>query len=191
MTRKLLKLDNKFANKFVYILYICDCIMEQRIDILKGIRPGKIISHELQRRGISQRAFAASIGEHSQTLNAVITGRRNLTTEMAVKIEKSMGYEEGFLLTLQAFYSIAEYKNKMATASVTGIPNVRRALFWDTDFDNIDWGRYKEAAIRRVLERGDETEKAEIARFYHIPISELNNYTANNSYRIKRQNGKR
>ena len=73
------------TNLFAF-LYICNVmVMKQRIEILKGIHPGKIIARELQKRGVSQRAFAASIGEHSQTLNAVITGHRYLTTEMAVK----------------------------------------------------------------------------------------------------------
>jgi len=165
--------------------------MKQRIEKYKGIHPGRIINRELRKRDISQRAFAASIGEHSQTLNAVITGRRNLTTEMAIKIEQLLGYEEGFLLTLQVFHSIAEYKNRLAAASVNGVPNVRRALFWDADFDTIDWGRYKESVIQRILARGDEADKAEIARFYNMPISELCKYKPNNSFRIKRQDGNR
>ncbi len=94
-------------------------VMKQKIEILKGIHPGKIIARELQKRGISQRAFAASIGEHSQTLNAVITGHRYLTTEMAVKIEQSLGYEECFLLILQAYHETAEYKKRLATLSIT------------------------------------------------------------------------
>lgn len=147
----------------MHFVYLCRYTMEQGIEKYKGIHPGRIINRELRKRDISQRAFAASIGEHSQTLNAVITGRRNLTTEMAVKIEQSLGYEEGFLLTLQVFHSIAEYKNRLAAASVNGVPNVRRALFWDTDFDAIDWGRYKETVIQRILARGDEVDKAEIA----------------------------
>lgn len=175
---------NSFA--FVYLQYDT---MEQKIEIFKGIHPGRIINRELRKRGISQRAFAAAIGEHSQTLNAVITGRRNLTTEMAVKIEQSLGYEEGFLLTLQAYHSIAEYKNRLATTSVKGMPNVRRTLFWDTDFDAIDWGRYQEAVIQRILAYGDEADKTEIARFYNMPVSELSTYKPNNSYRTKRLNG--
>ncbi len=56
------------TNLFAF-LYICNVmVMKQKIEILKGIHPGKIIARELQKRGISQRAFAASIGEHSQTL---------------------------------------------------------------------------------------------------------------------------
>ncbi len=134
------------------------------------------------KRNLSQRSFAASIGEHSQTLNAVITGRRTLTTEMALKIEQAFGYEEGFLLTLQAFYEIAAYKNRMMCESVRGIPDIRRSLFWDADFDSIDWGRYKRAIIGRVLERGNEAEKKEIARFYSIDPATLDSYKPKNSY---------
>ena len=96
-----------------------------------------------------------------------------------------MGYEEGFLLALQAYYNVAEYKRKEASASVTGIPNIRKMLFWDTDFDKIDWGRYRRAVVQRVLERGSEAEIEEILRFYKIQRSEINNYKPTNSYRIR------
>lgn len=161
--------------------------MRSRIDILKGIHPGKIIDRELRKRHLSQRAFAASIDEHSQTLNAVITGRRNLTTEMALKIEQEFGYEEGFLLTLQAIYEITAYKNRMMSESVSGIPNIRRSLFWDTDFDRIDWGLYRNSVIARVLERGNNAERLEIARFYGIDPATIESYRLNNAYRINTQ----
>lgn len=74
--------------------------------------------------------YAATIGEHSQTLNAVITGRRNLTIEMALKIEQAFGYEEGFLLLLQTYYEIAEYKNgQKSRAAISWTPAFRRSLF--------------------------------------------------------------
>jgi antitoxin HigA-1 len=41
-----------------------------------------------------------------QTINAILAGKRNLTTGQALKVEKVLGYEEGFLLILQAFYEI-------------------------------------------------------------------------------------
>lgn len=172
------------TNSFTYCIFAERMVMRSKIDILKGIHPGKIIGRDLQKRNLSQRTFAASIGQHSQTLNAVITGRRNLTTEMALKIEQAFGYEEGFLLTLQAFYEIAAYKNRMASDSVSGTPAIRRSLFWDTDFDTIDWGRHKRAVIGRVLERGNEAEKREIARFYGIDPATLNSFKPKNAYRI-------
>lgn len=174
-----------FVNEFVFIVFVESTVMRTRIEMFKGIHPGKIIRRELQKRHISQRSFATSIGEHGQALNAVILGRRNLTTAMAVKIEQALGYEEGFLLTLQAFYEIAVYKNRIASTSVSGAPAIRRILFWDVDFDTLDWGRYKRAVIARVVERGSEEEKLEVARFYGIDPMTLKNYIQNNNaYRI-------
>jgi addiction module HigA family antidote len=158
--------------------------MNRNIEPYKGIHPGRIIDRELKKRGASQRSFAAEIGEHSQNLNAVITGRRRLTTEMAVRLEDALGLGEGFLLTLQAYYDIAEFKRREASTSILGRPDIRRGLFWDTDFDKIDFGRYRNSVIQRVLERGNDAEKAEIARFYRLKLSELDSFKPNNSYKI-------
>ena len=165
--------------------------MNKRIEIYKGIAPGMIIGRELEKAGQSQRGFAASIGEHFQTINAVINGRRSLTIELSLKIEQALGYEEGMLLTLQAYYDIAEFKNKLASESVKGVPAIRRSLFWDTDFDKIDWGRYRKGIIQRVLERGSKEEQREIARFYNIDPATLNEYKPTNSYRMRIPENKR
>lgn len=159
--------------------------MRHELDTYKGISPGKIIDRRLKKLNLSQRALAREIGVHSQSINAVITGRRPLTTELSIKIERALGYEEGFLLALQAYYHVAEYKRKEASASVVGIPNIRKILFWDTDFDKIDWGRYSKAVIQRVFERGSDSEKEEIIRFYGIRLSEIDAYKSTNSYRIR------
>lgn len=159
--------------------------MKYNLDAYKGIHPGKIIDRELKNLNLSQRAFAQKIGEHSQSINAVITGRRPLTTELSIKIGSALGYDEGFLLALQAYYNVAKHKNKEASRSVTGIPKIRKMLFWDTDFDKIDWGRYRNSVIQRVLERGNEAEKEEIIRFYGINRSEIDRYKSTNSYRIR------
>ncbi|MDH6314250.1 addiction module HigA family antidote [Parabacteroides sp. PFB2-10] len=159
--------------------------MKHNLNTYKGIHPGKIIDRRLKKLNLSQRAFARDIGEHSQSINAVITGRRPLTTELSIKVERALDFEEGFLLVLQAYYNIAEYKRKEASASVTGVPNIRKMLFWDTDFEKIDWGHYRKAVIQRVFERGNEAEKEEIIRFYGIQPSEIGNYKPTNSYRIR------
>ncbi len=55
-------------------------------------------------------------------------------------------YEEGLLLMLQTFYEIAEYKAQIADTFVKGISAIRRMLFWDVDFDKMQWGWSKEYA---------------------------------------------
>jgi hypothetical protein len=43
---------------------------------------------------------------------------------------------------------------------------LRSGLFWDTDINKIDWQKQRRAVIERILERGNDQEKAEIKRFY-------------------------
>jgi addiction module antidote protein, HigA family len=170
------------TNPFAFCIFAA---MKCNLDTYKGIHPGKIVDKRLKSINLSQRKFAESIGEHSQSINAVITGRRPLTTELSIKIERALGYDEGFLLALQAYYNVAEYKRKEAGLLIKGVPNIRRMLFGDTDFDKIDWGHYRRFVIQRVLERGTEDEKDEIIRFYDIKRSDIANYKPTNLYRIR------
>lgn len=81
--------------------------MDSRIDIIKGIHPGKFIERELKKKNLTQRALAEETGIPYQTINAIIAGRRNLTTEQALKIDSSLNLEEGFLAILQTHYYIS------------------------------------------------------------------------------------
>ncbi len=175
-----------FANKFV-CFYICGMKSTNLTNALKGIHPGKIIARNLKKMKISQRNLADQIGEHSQTLNAVIKGRRSMTVEMAVKLDIAFGYEEGFLYMLQGYYEVEQYRKQAASESISGVPDVRRILFWDTDFDKINWGYRKSFVISRILERGNEEEKAEIARFYGMELKNLEKYRSKNQYKMNKQ----
>jgi hypothetical protein len=93
-----------------------------------------------------------------------------------LNIEKSLNYEEGFLLVLQDYHNIALYKEQKSKEKYSKNPNIKKSLFWDTDFDKIDWERYKKAVINRVWERGSKEEKEEIAHFYGIPYNDLPDY---------------
>ena len=151
--------------------------MTDRIDILKGIHPGKIIERDLNKKHLTQRALAKAVGVPYQTINAIISSRRNITLETALNIERILGYDEGFLLILQDFHNISVYKEKKSKEKYNHAPNIRKSLFWDADFNKIDWERYKKAVITRVWERGNQSEKDEIARFYNIEIADIGNYT--------------
>lgn len=162
--------------------------MRYSIENVKGMHPGALIKHELNRKKISQRKFAASIDEHWQILNAVINEKRGISLGTALKVEKEFGYDEGFLMILQVYYDIEKQKQKQIRSTLKGVPAIRRIIFWDTDFDSIDWAASKESIISRVLERGTEEEIAEIARYYGMNIESLGKYSTISTYKV---NGKR
>jgi addiction module HigA family antidote len=147
--------------------------MNRRVDILKGTHPGRVIGYDIKKNHTSQNALAADTGVSKQMINAIIAGRRGLSVELALKIEKAMGYDEGFLAQLQTLFDIEKVKREWSTAQYKTAPNIRRVVFWDTDFDKIDWNRYRSFVIQRVLTRGSEDERREISRFYGIPLDRL------------------
>ena len=44
--------------------------------------------------------------------------------------------------------------------------NLNRAIFWDVDFDQLDWKKYAHWVIVRVFERGDIEDIRQVRRHY-------------------------
>ena len=60
------------------------------INAYKGIAPGKIIASYLRSNNITQRELADTIGEHFQTLNAIIKGKRAITIPVSLKLDEAL-----------------------------------------------------------------------------------------------------
>lgn len=145
--------------------YFCSMNL-QEIYALKGIHPGIFLERELQKRNLPKGRFAISLGEYPQTLGAITKGKRDMNTQLALKIEHALNMEEGFLMILQTYFDIKQIKQKNAPKNQPDLKKIRSALFWDTKIESIDWNLQKDAVIKRVFERGNEGEKKEITRFY-------------------------
>lgn len=141
-------------------------IMNNLIEIIKGIHPGKFIERELKKKNLTQRSLAEETAIPFQTINAIILGRRNLTTVQALKIDQALGFEDGFFAILQTHYDIKQCREKKLASLYAEAPHIRKSLFWDVDFDKINWDKYKDAVVKRVFERGSKDEIEEIKRFY-------------------------
>jgi addiction module HigA family antidote len=139
--------------------------MNSNLKILKGLHPGLVIERELKKRKLRKNSFALKLQEYPQTLTAITKGRRGITTSLALKIEKTLGFDEGFLMMLQVYFDI-EVEKKKQIKNTPNLKLIRPVLFWDTKFENIDWIKQKKAVIKRVFERGNEDEKNEIKRYY-------------------------
>lgn len=141
--------------------------MFKEISIIKGIHPGLVLERKLRERKLKKSRFALTIKEYPQTLTAITKGKRGMNPALALKIEEALGLEEGYLMVLQAFYDMKEEKLRRHSANGTpDLSKLRPGLFWDTDINGIDWLGQRRAVIERVIERGNDEEKAEIRRFY-------------------------
>jgi plasmid maintenance system antidote protein VapI len=140
--------------------------MATDINLIKGLHPGIILERELKKRKLAKSRFALSLQEYPQVLGEITKGKRKMNIPLALKIEHALGFEEGYLMTLQLFYDIKQEKQKQHKDIYPDLSKFRPVLFWDTKMDKIDWVNQKQAIIKRVLERGNDQEKKELERFY-------------------------
>ena len=76
----------------------------ERIIPFVAVHPGSSLGAELEARGIKQKDFAKMIGMQATHLNAVIKGKRDITKELALKLEEHLGISYKTWIGLQDDY---------------------------------------------------------------------------------------
>lgn len=138
--------------------------MNRLVEKYKGVHPGMILGRELKKKNLKQAPFALSLQVYPQTLNAITKGKRSITAELSLKIDRALGLEEGTMHILQAYYEIQ--KVRLESSRHPDLSILRKVLFWDTELTKIDWEYQYKSIIKRIFERGNLQEKEEIIRFY-------------------------
>lgn len=137
------------------------------IEQIKGVHPGYILERELRERHITKKAFASSIGEYEQVIGEVTKRRRRINPVLSLKMDKALDApQEGYFMLLQTYFDLAEAQKELNRDLHPDLSKIRKVIFWDTDFELIDWIRNKRFVIERVYRRGNETEMEEMIRFY-------------------------
>ena len=99
-----------------------------------AVHPGMMIKPELEERGITQKEFARMLGMQASHLSEVLRGKRALSAELALKMEKAIGIPAKTLLNAQTQYELetagadaSVMDNELETVAVT-IPVKDRSL---------------------------------------------------------------
>ena len=132
-----------------------------------NIHPGKIIRKRLEQMSCSQQWLSHMVGCKPQEINAIILCKRSIPLELSLKIEKVLGMEEGFLAKIQLHNQIRAIKEASSDKKKSA-PQIRKILFWDCDFNQIEWDRSKDFVLKRVNECGSEDEKNVIREYYGL-----------------------
>ena len=86
--------------------------------------PGEMIKDELKERGITQKQLAKETGIKPSVLSETVNGKRSVSLNMAVALEKVLDIPAEIWMNLQTQYdldmaNIAERDNQRETVSVT------------------------------------------------------------------------
>lgn len=155
--------------------------MLPQIDKIKGLHPGFILKRQLKRSNIKSSELAIAIGEHKQTISAIINQRRGINPAISIKLAEHFNIEKDYFMLLQASYEVKR-ATQLKPKKTPNLNKFRKVIFWDTTFDKIDWDKNKRAIIQRILERGNDIEINEIIAFYGREKITNEIKTINNSY---------
>lgn len=140
---------------------------------IKGVHPGAVLSRELKRLGMESKQFALDLGEYPQTINAISKGRRGINPALSIKLGRALGVDDEYFMLLQAYYEVEKERKVLLCKQIKpDLSKIRTILFWDTDINGIDWQKQRKAIVRRVFERGNNTEIEEILTFYGKEVIE-------------------
>lgn len=135
---------------------------------IKGIHPGAILKRELKKRNLKAIDLAKSINEHPQTINAITKEKRGINPKLSFKLGIYFDVNEDYFMLLQASFEVARFKKKHISERNPLIGKFRDSIFWDTKIEFIDHEKNRRSIIKRVLERGNQSEIEELIKLYSL-----------------------
>jgi addiction module HigA family antidote len=83
--------------------------------------PGELIRETLEELGVSISDAANALGVTRQQLHNVVAARSDITTEMALRLEKALGSTADTWLRMQVNYNLAKARKKTSNLKVKRI----------------------------------------------------------------------
>ena len=90
-------------------------MVDAEIESDYAYHPGRLLAEELEVRGMTQRALATAIGCSPRVISDIVRGKRPITADVAVDIERVFGSPALVWLRLQARYDLAIARERAAS----------------------------------------------------------------------------
>ena len=101
-------------------------------DLVPGsvMHPGQLLKDELDTRDMKQIDLARVLGIAKNVMSEIINGKRNLTPELAVRLEEALGIKAEFWMKYQMAYEIDKIriKNQKAVQKANISPKAKKQL---------------------------------------------------------------
>ena len=93
--------------------------IKKEISPFTATHPGEMIKDELKERGMTQKQLALETGIKPSVLSETINGKRSVSLNVAVALEKALGIPADIWMNLQTQYDLDTAKIAEETIAVT------------------------------------------------------------------------
>lgn len=89
--------------------------IEQRIPFRTDrlVPPGEVLLEELQYREMTQSALAKTMGRPLQVINGIVLGKKAITADTALQLERALGVSAELWMNLESSYQLAKARKKV------------------------------------------------------------------------------
>ncbi len=82
-------------------------IATKRIESDTPVHPGELLVEELEVRGMTQKRLAEAMGRPPQVINEIVNGKKAITAETAVQLERVLDIPAQFWMNLQTGHDLS------------------------------------------------------------------------------------
>lgn len=91
------------------------------------IPPGELLAEELDARGMTQKELADRTGRPEQTISEIINGKKAITHDTALELDKVLGIPAQLWANLESSYQLTQARNRQ-------LSEIERYTDWLSDF---------------------------------------------------------
>lgn len=85
------------------------------MSVMSPIHPGEILLEEfMEPLGLSQNSLAEALGVNASRINRIVTGKRRITADTALRLAKYFGTTPELWMNLQSHYELEDAQDKKA-----------------------------------------------------------------------------
>jgi len=88
---------------------------------MKPIHPGRILKREMSVRGLSANRLAISLRVPSGRITQIISGKRGISAETALRLARYFGNSAQFWMNLQSRYYLAEVEKNIGSKVIAEV----------------------------------------------------------------------
>ena len=79
-----------------------------------AVHPGELLTEEFVERGMTRSALAKAAGRPFKAINEIVNGKKAITAETALQLERALGVSARTWMNLQTTYDLAKARAKRA-----------------------------------------------------------------------------
>lgn len=90
--------------------------MNEDSDMEPAVDPGEVLAEHLRARGLTQIELARRMDRPVQVINEIVRGKKRITAETALQLERVLGIRARYWLQVQADHDLSVARKKARTA---------------------------------------------------------------------------